>query len=125
MSAKQLQAYIEDARVFDWKTHNCIHWGANWVKVCTGKEVIPQCDMPDGQDQVRATLKQLSLQSIADAVTSALGDPIHPNMAQTGDIVLLKPRSIGICNGRYAAALTMDGVVMVPMDQAEKAWRVK
>lgn len=61
-------------------------------------------------------------------LTGFLDQTFHPidiNYAQRGDIVMVPPRSVGICTGRRVACVTeRDGIAYIPMRQGVSAWRV-
>lgn len=115
----KLQTYIASWNGFDWESSNCAHFAAQWAGVDLSNVV-----MPSGKEGVRAALRSIDASSIMDAVSSRLGEPIHPSLAKAGDIVLAG-HTLGICNGRlFAAPKDGNGVVFVPMEQAEAAWRV-
>ena len=61
-----------------------------------------------------------------------LGEPLPGAFAWCGDLVLLKtPRSrgrvayaLGVCLGAVCAAPSATGLMMLPITEAEAAWRV-
>lgn len=128
-----LEAYLAEqaAQAFAWSGHNCCHFVAGWVRTATGYD--PMHNLPPTPDLLaaRRLIRRLG-GSLSGAWTSRLGrEPIRPEAAQTGDIVLVHladpdGAAVGICNGRHAALLTeRDGVTMLPMAHARLAWRLQ
>jgi hypothetical protein len=118
--AVDLQEYLGSWGRFDWQHANCAHFASGWVGVD-----LTDVPMPTALLGVRKTLRALKASSFEQAVTMRLGQPMPATMAQLGDIVMSGPM-LGICNGRLFAVPREDGegVVFIPMTQAEVAWRV-
>lgn len=148
-----LDAYIADAKPFDWRTNNCAHFAAGWVALCRG--VDPLTEWLGVMPSTRSALRKLKQAGgYMGATAAVLGDYKDGLYAQRGDVVLLDaarwvhadrralgyPTSTrarvgifptkycgmawGICTGNRIAALGKDGVLMLPMIAARAAWRV-
>lgn len=114
-----LHEYLDCWTEFDWRKANCAHFAGQWAGVD-----LSDIAMPSGPHDLRATLRALNAATISDAVSQRLGPPLAPSEAQVGDIVLSR-QTLGICNGRlFAAPKDGQGIVFVPMNQAEAAWRI-
>lgn len=113
---------------FDWHLHNCATFATRWVELATGVQLqVP--DTPTVRHALRSVVQIGGLH--ADACKQ-LGEPVPGAFARVGDFVLLKlPRSrgrvakvFGVCLGGVVAGQGARGLVMVPITQAEAAWRV-
>jgi hypothetical protein len=127
--AALLDAYLAEVqgRRFDWHSWNCCHFAAEWVRRASGLQ--PMAGLP-ATDNARAALRLRTRMgaSLADAVTLQLGlAPFAAELAQVGDVVAVRDgtaQAVGICAGRTAAVLRVDGLAHVPMSAAVLAWRV-
>jgi hypothetical protein len=124
-----LAAYIAEqaAQPFAWQRHNCCHFVAGWVRTATGAD--PMQGLPATPDRrAAAQLIRRIGGSLAGAWSRQLGRaPILPELASTGDIVLVHADAEGgAANGRHVALLTEgEGIAMLPMTQARFAWRLR
>lgn len=121
----RLDAYIASnmATTFDWQTQNCTTFAAGWVFEATGK--ILEVPATDSASKAARTVKSLG-GLLADA-RRQLGGELSGTFAQSGDVVLLTladSQGFGICLGSVCAAQGPGGLVMVPITEAEAAWRV-
>jgi hypothetical protein len=120
---------------FDWERRNCCHLAAGWVELIEGRHLMPA--MPSGANALvaRRMLKGRG-GNLAAAVTRALGrTPIVPAQARVGDLVLVPTpldegsgtgQALGICAGRTAVCLGVDGAQLyLPTLGAVAAWRVE
>lgn len=130
--AAQLDAYIAAQAVqpFGWAKHNCCHFAAGWLRAATGRDPMAGLPVTYSRTAARRLILQLG-GTLADAWTRRLRRaPIAPELAQVGDIVLVPlgeaSEAVGICTGRHAALLTAeDGLAMLPMRLATRAWRLR
>jgi hypothetical protein len=127
--AAMLDAYLAEvqARPFDWAAWNCCTFAAEWVRRASGLQ--PMAGLPaTGSAAAALRLHSRMGASLADAVTLQLGlAPFAAELAQVGDVVAVREGSaqaVGICTGRLAAVLRLDGLAHVPMGEASLAWRV-
>lgn len=113
---------------FDWRSHNCVTFAAEWLRLATGVTL----EVPRTQG-VRDALRAVDAAGgLYAAACRQLGEPVPGLFAQPGDLVLLNlPRSCGrvlrvsgVCLGSVVAAQGPNGLVMVPITEAEAAWRV-
>ncbi len=119
-AALELQRYLDSWRGFNWQSSNCAHFVAGWAGVD-----VSGLEMPHGILGMRHTFRALGVSSFKQAAFKYLGPFVSPSFAQIGDIVLSRAM-LGICNGRLFAVPAADanGVVFLPMTQAEAAWHV-
>lgn len=67
-------------------TFDCCVFAGNWVKTCTGKDLLTEYrGKYRTMDEARALLLQLD-GSLLDALKIRLGEPVHPAKAHRGDI---------------------------------------
>lgn len=121
----RLDSYIAAsvATPFDWTTHNCTTFAAGWVHEATGRTL----DVPITKTAAAATRTVAKLGGLLADARRQLGEELQGTFAQCGDVVLLtlaNTKAFGVCLGPVCAAQGIDGLVMVPITQAEAAWRV-
>jgi hypothetical protein len=114
-------------RPFDWATHNCCTFARDVVLAITGVDYLPSLE---GVDSVRSAMRAVQpYGSLSDAVTSVLGEPVPPETAQYGDILLVPDTegvgdSIGVCVGPSVLVPGKQGLVRAPISRATQAWRL-
>ena len=113
---------------FDWSTNNCAHFAGNWWQLATGADALLGLPMPAAADAAPPWLVQHG-GSLADLVAARIGrQRIDSRLAQAGDVVIIGRgyapscgaagigAALGICTGRLAAMLSIEGrVVFGPM----------
>jgi hypothetical protein len=127
---EKLDAHVaaHEAVPFDWLEHNCTRFVTEWVRLATGFEMT----VPVTPTALAAHRVIEQLGGLQAEVSRQLGQPILGTMAQCGDFVLISlarpdgeaSKACGICIGAAVAAQGPLGVVMVPITEAEAAWRV-
>lgn len=123
-----LDAYVDQYREqpFAWGTHDCCTFAAGWVLLVRGVDFMADLR---GLDTALSAARALADNGgLLAAVTQRMGPPVAGLMAQVGDVVLVRhgagQRSMGVCIGPYVTAPGEAGLLMVPIIQAEAAWRV-
>lgn len=123
-----LDAYIHQHRdmPFAWGVHDCCTFAAGWILSVRGVDFMADLR---GLDSALSAARALADNGgLLAAVTQRMGLPVAGLMAQVGDVVLVRhgveQRSMGVCIGPYVAAPGEAGLLMVPILQAEAAWRV-
>jgi hypothetical protein len=121
------------SRPFVWGTHDCASFVSRVVEALTGinwkDTFLAYTDAAGAQDILN---EQGSLEEL---VTECLGEPIPALTAQRGDVCLIElpeglhgehgPFVLGICDGsRVVVARPPQGIAMLPIKWAVKAWRV-
>ena len=118
--------YLKSARdmAFEWGNHDCIMFPAKALEVITGENFYEEYKgytTKEGADEVLETNG-----GMVGIVTQHLGQS-HRNFMQAkrGDLVLMKlpDLTLGIVDdsGQRIAAVTLKGLVRLPID---KAWRI-
>ena len=121
-------ARIDGSMPFDWQTNSCAHFAGNWWLAVTGDDALLGLAMPATAEAAGPWLAQHG-GSMSDLVGLRLGRRrIDPRLAQAGDVVIIGRgyapacgaagigAALGICTGRLAAMLSIDGrVVFGPM----------
>lgn len=121
----RLDAYLLDhqARPFNWLSNNCTTFAAGWIELATGQVM----HVPKTATAKTAARTVARLGGLLKDARRQLGQEIPGNFAQCGDVVLLTvadAKAFGVCIGASVAAQGPDGLVLVPITQAEAAWRV-
>jgi hypothetical protein len=124
--AAALADYLAQCAPFDWRTHNCAQFVAEWLERMEG--VRPESPGLSGPLDARRAALALG-GTLSDATTVQLGRlPLPAAMARPGDVVLIdRPdlQALGLCAGRTAAYLTASGVAHIPIAAASVAWHLK
>lgn len=127
--ARQLSAYLASASggAFDWRSANCAHFAAGWVRWATGRDV--RGSLPERGNMREWARLARDAGGMQVLVTDRLRcQPIAPAFARLGDIVLLPGALTGtlaVCNGRTAVCpADPRGTVFLPMSSAIYAWRL-
>ena len=122
---ERLAGFIDSRRSqpFEWGVNDCSTFAIDAVETMTGAR--PDLPLVATADEYARMLRDAG--SLATIIGDAYGEPIHPSLAQRGDVVLLMVdgrETIAVCLGASAAAPAKDGVETVPMELAVAAWRV-
>ena len=126
---QRLDAYVDANRdvPFDWQGQNCSTFAAGWVTECTGRVI----EVPVTKTALSACKAMKSIGGLFADACRQLGDSIPGLMAQAGDVVLVtvpyeneQRKAFGVCLGAMIAAQGIAGLVMLPITEAEAAWRV-
>jgi hypothetical protein len=132
--AELLQEHIsENTATFDWSNNNCCHFAARWVERVSGFDPMQELpSTPTARDALRL-IKSLG-GDLESAWSTCMGlDSFPPAFACDGDLMLVDVDEIsegggaviGICSGRHAVALGVDGkAVFLPRTRAQCAWKV-
>lgn len=122
---------------FAWASNDCCTFADDWVQLVRGAD--PMADLralylalAARSGQVGAAL--YAARALREAggllalVVARMGAPLAGTLAQVGDVALVRDgagrSSMGICLGAHVAAPGVAGLLMVPINQAEAAWRV-
>lgn len=126
-----LARYIESVRQrpFAWGRHDCALMAADAIAAMTGVDLA--ADLRGSYDSAESAAvvmrSRYGVDDVASVAGRLFGDPITPRLAQRGDLLLLDGEhgpALGICLGTHAAAPGARGMVLMPMEQWLKAWRV-
>ena len=110
---------------FAWGANDCCTLAADWVVEATG--VDPIADIRGWDDALSASRTLEVLGGMRAAVTARMGGPINWMLAQRGDVVMMtldgRP-TLGVVISEYAIAPGEEGALLVPLGNADCAWRV-
>lgn len=128
---KRLNDTIESARdkPFVWGTHDCALFAAECVQAVTGRDYAAPFF---GQyDSVAGASALLDSHGGLEGIVAAAGfAEIPPAFATRGDLALVENDGrelLGVLelSGRFVAAPGAEGLLLLPLSQARKAWRVE
>lgn len=129
--ADEIQA--AKSRPFSWGTHDCCAFAARVVEAMTGEDFTIRFN---GYDSATVAAEVIAQNGGLEAmVRRCLGEPIPALTAQRGDVCLVQlpieqagehgPLVLGLCDGaRVVVAKPPQGVAMLPIRMAVKAWRI-
>lgn len=111
---------------FVWGQNDCCLWTADVVLAITSH------DFADGlrgryhdEDGAKAIYEGYTFEHF---ITSILGESIHVNFAQRGDVMMKKfetGETLGICIGAKTAFKTVSGLIQIPTLECDAAWRIE
>jgi hypothetical protein len=124
---ERLWAYIDVAKgqPFVWGQRDCATWVADWRHAVTGQDAARawRGRYKTERGALRA-IRRAGFSDMADWVDSIAGGRLpSPLLAQRGDVAMVQG-ALGIVVGSRVAALSPQGVVMLPLSDAVAAWRV-
>lgn len=113
-------------RPFAWGSNDCCTFAADWVQTVRGND--PMQGLRGLNTALNALRTINALGGLQNAVTDRMGACIAGPLAQVGDVALVRHGagrlSMGLCLGAHIAAPGLAGLLLLPIDQAEAAWRV-
>ena len=120
-----LAEFIESRRItpFQWGKTDCTLFAADAVEAITG--VDPAAQYRGNYSDHKGALRLIKDAGSLSALVPL--DSIPPLLAGRGDVVLLDmegSEALGVHLGRAIAAQGPDGLVFLPVDTIEAAWRV-
>lgn len=125
----RLIALIEQRKThrFEWGVQDCCLWPADAVLAMTG--VDHAANLRGTYSSSRgggSVLRQLG--GLAAAMALCRGPEVPPLCAQVGDVGLVRAesgREVGaVCLGEQWIAAGKDGLGLLPLEAASRAWRV-
>lgn len=108
---------------FAWGAQDCAQLAAAVVHACTGHVVV----LPAYNSGRQGMRRLRGLGGLRAGVCAVLGPCIAPNLARTGDLLLIQSgrrHALAVCNGAAAIGPGPAGLVAVSMRHAVAAWRV-
>lgn len=116
---------VEEARErpFAWGSHDCASWAFSVAHRLRGEP--PPLWVATYSTEIGAArkLKKAGL-TLEDMGAAILGPPlIYPMHAQRGDVVFAHG-AYGVCIGTHVAQVGPSGLVLQPMRDIDRAWRV-
>jgi hypothetical protein len=124
--ALQNQISQFNEKPFAWGTHDCFTFAADCVLAMTGEDKMAK-RRGKYKTELGANKMLKKIGGVEKAITSELGEPIDPKLAQRGDVVcFITPLgyAAGICIGSKIAAPGFEKIKFSPMTQAVKAWSI-
>ena len=126
---KQLHDYIDAVkrRPFDWAAHNCATFAAGAVAAMTGERLARSYRFKTERGALGA-MKREGFDNLADMAAARLPE-IHVSQASLGDLAAVPTDTafgfvLGIVNGETILALRPDGMGVMPLLSATRAFRV-
>lgn len=129
---ERLHAFLNSraATAFEWGRHDCSLFAADAAHAITGTDPLPAA-WRKHRSALAAQRLQAKHGGLQAMVTGLLGEPVAPLLARVGDVGLLPhaggPGSgplLAVCGGAHWLAAAAVGVAVLPLQQAELAWRV-
>jgi len=129
---ERLRLFLEthEKTPFDWATHNCCLFAADWVHTLTGIDPAKKYrGQVKTEEEAGAFLaKKGGILGLIKRTATAHGWAEVPrHYAQRGDLILFDgPRgpALGICTGPTFAAAGPEGLTHTDMTHALRAWRI-
>jgi len=130
---EKLKAYLEKnaEKPFDWGTHNCSLFAADWVLECCGLDPLGRLreECKDRASALAILARKGGVGGLWARACHRYGWPqVHRYYAQRGDLVLYRGQGghtgIGICAGESFAALEIGGLGRRDMAQATHAFKI-
>ena len=127
---KRLIEYVSKAArtPFEWGTHDCALFAAGAVKAQTGKD--PARGLRGRYSTAAGAMKhlrKLGYDRIEDLAAERL-EEISPAFAQVGDLAVLdgdgEIGALGVVQGERIYVLHPDGLALMPLMSARRAFRV-
>lgn len=112
----------------EWGVHDCALHVASAIEAQTGVDLAePFRGKYEDEDGANAAIRDAGYKSLAELVEDKL-PRVPKSSAQRGDIVLTRDKNLAVAFGSFALAVGRDeltvGLVRVPREQWQRAWRV-
>lgn len=130
---KRLEAFIDQvkANAFAWDGFDCgPNWAGRHVEVMTGHDPAAAFrGRYKSRNGALRVMRQAGHDDLADLVATMLPELEHPSQAIVGDIVAVRvdtafKHALGICNGSTIFVLREDGIGLLDLLAADRAFRV-
>ncbi|MDG4650122.1 hypothetical protein P6F26_16865 [Roseibacterium sp. SDUM158017] len=124
---ERLDAAVADARrnSFAWGSHDCATWACDTAAAITGTNSHAEAwrgRYSTAAGSVRV-MRKLGWRDLGELGDSLFGGRIPVLMAGRGDLALVDG-ALGVVAGQSVAVLAEDGVLMMPLRDADAAWRI-
>lgn len=114
------------AQPFEWGSNDCCLWAADAVLAMTGDD--PAADLRGAYCNARGANDVLGKLGGIAAAGARGGEEIPPLCAQVGDVGLVSSDgsrdSLAVCIGEHWLAVVKQGLGLVDLACASRAWRV-
>jgi|GEM_PF-234222 len=130
---EKLRAFLEAQadKPFDWGTHNCSFFAADWVKECCGVDPLGRfrAECTDKKSALKILARKGGVGGLWARLCNKYQWPqVHRYFAQRGDLVLFSGEGgrtgVGICCGESFAALEEQGLGHRDMREATHAFKI-
>lgn len=122
-------------RPFEWGSWDCALWAAAAIEAMTGHDLAEDLrGQYSSETEAAEILRDIGAGNLYNLARRHLGQPIHPSAAWRGDVAYFR-RSLGICYGPHALFVghhvlasgeeTPEGLIVVPIDMIERAFKVR
>jgi hypothetical protein len=121
----KLFAYLETVGPFEWAKNDCCVFVSNAIVLMRGDDVLKDYRGYKTKLGAQKILKKVG--GIEGLWTKILGESISHKLLKRGDVVFYSNKGdplVGLCVGSRFVALTESGIVYLPMNLAEKGWKV-
>lgn len=123
----RLGVLIEERKVapFEWGSNDCCLWVADAVLAMTG--IDPAHDIRGAYKTARGAASALRMHGGLAGAGERCGTPIPPLCAAAGDVGIVNDGEsdlLAVCNGDVWLAVAKNGLGMMSLSAARKAWRV-
>lgn len=118
------------SRPFRWGEQDCCKFAATLVEAMSGQDLARGFGRYKGQLGAARILKRAGgVEGLMEGVAARHGMQEWPGVAyaRRGDVCLIKTEggeALGVCVGQKIAGAGPNGVELVPIEQARRAWRV-
>jgi hypothetical protein len=111
---------------FKWSYHDCLLWSFKVRYALTQKKGYEEWEgCYSSQEEGRVFFHSLGFDTLADVVSSVVGPPQLPLLAQRGDFVLISEENLGVCIGHEVLTLCdKGGVKRTDLMDALISWRI-
>lgn len=113
------------AEPFSWGSMDCCLWVADAVQTMTGRD--PAADIRGGYATARSAKLLLRLNGGLEGAGARCGAQISPLCAATGDVGIVHDGAsdvLAVCLGETWIVAAREGLGLIPIQAARKAWRV-
>lgn len=125
---KRLNAEVDASRVrpMAYGSHDCLQFSARCVEAVTGSNYV--ANFPPYSSEAQAFRILAEHGGVTGLITSVLGEPIAPNLAHVGDIVVADyegRETAGVCMGINCAFVNeAGGLVFWSRERIVRGWKV-
>ena len=116
---------------FAWGTFDCAIWACDWIRDATGFDPAASYRGKYSSEAEAIAIFGTDLGNFAATIASSIGTPeVLPKLARRGDIVFVDNGTqygcLGVVNldGRHAACVWQNGLLLVHMKRWKRAWRI-
>ena len=116
---------------FAWGTFDCCTWACDWIRDVTSVDPMAAYRGKYSTEAGAAAIFGASLGNFAATIATSIGAAeVKPTFARRGDIVFVDNGTqygcLGVVNldGRHAACVWQNGLLLVHMNRWKRAWQI-